>query len=170
MLTDRQIVAALTRAFGSIPRPAHFTHHTHCDECWEHDQLLQQRTLETLAIEDVGSQAWNPITMCSPEAFAYWLPALVRLALQPEPERWDWYGYIVLFELRRDGRRNERWAHCTPSQRTAVTRFLEHLDATRAESVRRYDCSRELTEAWEVWSDEGEISADARPAGNWSSR
>ena len=157
---DRQIIAAMTRAFELVGRPAHFTHHTHCEECREHDELLQQRTLETLAIEDVGSQAWNPVTMCTPRAFAYWLPALARLALEPELERWDWYGYILLFELRRDGRRNERWACCSPSQREAVTRLIEHLDATRSESISRYDCSRELAEAWEVWSDEGEISPE----------
>jgi hypothetical protein len=160
---DEVIIGALTRAFGSLPRPEHSTHHTHCDECWEHDELLQQRTLATLAIEDVGSQAWNPITMCTPEAFAYWLPALARLALEPEPVGWDWYGYIILFELRWDGARNERWAKCSPEQRLTVARLLEHLDATRSESIGRYDCSRELMQAWEIWSDAGEPTP--RPRG-----
>ena len=161
---DGEVLAAVNDAFGSLPRPEHFTHHTHCDECQEHDELLQQRTLETLAIEDVGSQAWNPITMCTPEAFAYWLPALTRLALEPEPERWDWYGYILLFELRWDGPRNERWAYCSPIQRKAVTRLLEHLDATRSGSISRYDCWRETMQAWAIWSEDGDVSAETEPA------
>ena len=158
---DGPLPDAMARAFGSVTRPAHFTHHLHCDECWEHDELLQRRTPETLAIEDVGSQAWNPITMCTPEAFAYWLPALARLALEPEPEGWDWYGYIILFELRWDGLRNERWAYCSPVQHTAVSGLLEHLEATRSGPIGRYDCSRELAEAWAIWSAASEVPPKA---------
>jgi hypothetical protein len=158
---DAAVHAAVVDAFGSLPRPEHFTNHRHCDECLEHDELLQQRTLESLSIEDVGNQAWNPITMCTPRAFAYWLPALARLALEPEPDNADWYGYIILFELRRDGPRNERWAACSPDQRLAVTRLLEHLDATRSEPIKRYDHSRQLEQTWEIWSDPGE--APPRP-------
>jgi hypothetical protein len=94
--------------------------------------------------------------MCTPVAFAYWLPALARLALDPMPEGRDWYGYIILFELRRDGPRNDRWLFCTPAQRLAITRLLEHLNATRQESLQVYDCLPELTQAWEVWSDTGD--------------
>jgi hypothetical protein len=162
---DAEIIAEVTRVFASLPRPEHFTDHTHCDECCEHDELLQQRTLETLAIEDVGSQAWNPITMCTPRAFAYWLPALARLALDPEPVQWDWYGYLILFELRWDGPRNERWAICSPAQRQAVTRLLEHLDATRSDLIARYDCSALLMEAWATWSDMGDTTIGSAGSG-----
>ena len=154
--TDEQVLALFEQAFGSLSRPEHFTNHTHCNECWEHDELLRKRDRQTLAIEDVGSQAWNPITMATPEGFAYYLPALARLALQPMPQDWDWYGYIVLFELRRNGPRNERWQFCTTQQRAAVCALLEHLYTTRSKELGLYDCSYELLEALEVWSHMGE--------------
>jgi hypothetical protein len=118
-LLDAEILELFTVAFGAFERPEHFTNHTHCDECWEHDEVLRGRTRETLSIEDVGSQAWNPITMATPQAFAYYLPALARLALEPVPKDWDWYGYIILFELRWNGPRNERWQYCNRNQRSA---------------------------------------------------
>ena len=139
-----------------IPRPEHFTNHRHCNECREHDELLSDRTHAALSIADVGSQAWNPITMTTPAAFAYWLPALARLALELVPQGWNWYGYIILFELRWDGPRNERWLFCSAEQRLAVVRLLEHLESTRREAIALYDCARELEQAWEIWSDAGE--------------
>jgi len=154
-LLDAEILELFTAAFGGIERPEHFTNHTHCDECWEHDEVLRSRTREILSIEDVGSQAWNPITMATPQGFAYYLPALARLALEPVPPNWDWYGYIILFELRWNGPRNERWQYCNRDQRCAVCLLLEHLHRTRAESIKLYDCENKLLEALEVWSDSG---------------
>lgn len=159
MATDPEVLEAVRQAFGAIARPEHFTNRAHCDECWEHDELLRARDLASLTIEDVGSMAWNPITMATPRGFAYYLPALTRLALEQMPAKLDWYGYIILFELRRDGPRNERWQFCKREQRGAVVGFLEHLYATRAKEIEVYQCEYELLEALEIWSDEGDADA-----------
>jgi hypothetical protein len=90
------------------------------------------------------------------------MPGLARLALQPMPRGWDWYGYIILFELRRDGPRNDRWQWCSPRQRGAVAGLLEHLYETRRDEIRVYDCEHELLEALEVWL-EKEEEAGAEP-------
>jgi hypothetical protein len=154
-VTDDDVLEAVHAAFGSIERPEHFTDYEHCCECAEHDALLLARDRETLTIEDVGSQGWNPITMATPEGFAYYLPALARLALQPLPAGRDWYGYIILFELRRDGPRNDRWRFCSPDQRASVALLLEHLYETRGQEIASYDCENELLEALEIWLDRG---------------
>jgi hypothetical protein len=156
-MTDHEMLQRIHEAFRGVPRPAHFTNHTRCDECWEHDEVLRARDLETLAIEDVGSQAWNPITMATPQAFAYLLPALARLALDAMPKDWDWYGYIILFELRWDGPRNWRWQYCTRQQRAVVAAFLEYLFDTRSHDIAIYDCGHELMEALGIWSDTGDF-------------
>src|SRR5690349_21427833 len=145
-LSDASVLALVHRAFQNLRRPEHFTNYTHCDECLEHDELLQSRDLSTLAISDVGSQAWNPITMATPEAVAYYLPALARLALEPVPEKFDWYGYIILFELRWNGPRNERWQQCSVNQCAAVSLLLEHMHRTRSKEIALYDCEYELLE------------------------
>jgi hypothetical protein len=158
--TDAEVLAEMRAAFA-IDRPEHFTNYQHCCECYEHDCELMVRDLDTLAIEDVGSQAWNPITFATPEGFAYYLPALARLALDPMPKGWDWYGYIILFELRRDGPRNDRWLYATPPQRAAVGALLEHLYETRKQEIADYDCEYELLEALEIWLDN---PAETQPA------
>jgi hypothetical protein len=84
--TDAEVLALIEEAFGGVPRPEHFTDHPGCCESAEHDAVLMSRDRETLVIEDVGSQAWNPITMATPEAFRYYMPALARLALEPLPK------------------------------------------------------------------------------------
>lgn len=152
---DAAVLAVVAEAFGRAERPEHFTNYQHCGECLEHDELLRARDPETIGIEDVGSMAWNPITMAAPQAFAYFLPGLARLALEPLPQGWDWYGYIILFELRRDGPRNERWQWCSAAQRSAVCLLVEHIYSTREEEVALYDCSYEVMDVLEIWS-EGE--------------
>ncbi len=164
-LSDDGVLAMFETEFRAVPRPAHFTDYTHCDECREHDELLRARDRSTLAIEDVGSQAWNPITMATPEGFAYFLPTLARLALEDVPAGHDWYGYIILFELRWNGPRNKRWLQCTGKQRKAVASLLEHLYRTRAGSIAQYNCEYELLEALEIWSDPGDAETEEGQTG-----
>lgn len=89
------------------------------------------------------------------------MPALARLALDPVPQGWDWYGYIILFELRWNGPRNERWLYCSPQQRPAVAALLEHLYSSRSDAIALYDCAYELMEALEIWSDAGDASPES---------
>ncbi len=155
-MTDEEVLSMLRTAFD-LPRPARFTDHPGCEECAEHDELLQQRDHETLSYDDVGSGAWNPITMCQPDAFAYWLPALARIALAPEDPQWGWYGeQLFRSELCWDGPRNWRWAYCTPEQRRAVATLVEHVIDTRADLVKECDIEYEMLSALEIWSDAGE--------------
>jgi hypothetical protein len=150
---DAEILEQVREAFASCPRPEHFTNYTHCCECAEHDDVLRSRDLETLSIEDVGNPAWDPICFISPEGFAYYLPALCRLALSPEDPHRGWYGYPFLFHLRYDGPQTVRILACTPEQRRAVAAVLRHILETRAELADRYGQSHELLTAIEYWSE-----------------
>jgi hypothetical protein len=147
------VVASLYTAFAGLARPEHFTNHTHCDECLEHDDFLRSRDRDGLSHDDLPSAAWDPITMTTPTAFAYLLPGLARLALAPPHDQWGWYGERLVFQLRWDGRLNVRWQACTPAQRRAVAGFLEHLLATRTDLVAEYDYSEELSDALSIWSE-----------------
>ncbi|HEY7270053.1 MAG TPA: hypothetical protein VH951_09515 [Dehalococcoidia bacterium] len=150
---DADVLSLFDKVFAAVPRPERFTDHPGCCECEEHEALLQSRDRPRLKIDDVGSQAWNPITMATPEAFVYFLPALARLALEPVPETLDWYGYIILFELRWDGPGNKRLVACTPAQRRAVVALLEHLFDSRAEDIQAYQCENEVLEAIAIWAE-----------------
>jgi hypothetical protein len=153
MPTDAHILALVRDAFA-VPRPEHFTNHTHCCECDEHDATLQSRDLDTLTMDEAGSPAWDPITFCTPWAFAYWVPALARLTLELPHDYWGWYGDTLVNQLERDGPRNERWLHCTPAQRAAVVSLLEHIFATRAALIDDYDLLHRFARVVEIWSDQ----------------
>jgi hypothetical protein len=154
-MTDAEILEELKAAFA-VPRPEHFTNHPGCSECAEHDETLQGFDLETLHQKVIGSGSWSPITMCQPDAFAYWMPALARICLGPQDDYFGWYGEL-LFEsdLRRDGPRNERWAYCSPEQRTAVAHFIEHVIDTRGELIAEYDLQHVMLDVFDIWSDGG---------------
>ncbi|MEX1254953.1 MAG: DUF6714 family protein [Dehalococcoidia bacterium] len=155
MATDTEILDSIAAAFAGCPRPEHFTDRVHCCECAEHDATLLSRDVETLDHDDVGSPGWDPVCFITPEGFAYYLPALARLALAPEHPQWGWYGPQLFFHFAYDGAHNARWARCTPDQRRAVAALLDHIFATRSGLLQPFD-ERSLFEALEVWSDPGD--------------
>jgi hypothetical protein len=152
--TDASIIQAVQRAFAKRRKPEHFTNYEHCEECAEHDEVLRSRDIFSLRIEDVGNAGWDPICFISPEGFAYYLPALVRLALAEPVKPHGWYGRQLLRHLCSDGRRNERVLACTFEERRAIVVFLQYLVETRSQLADCYDCSDELFQAIDYWSDE----------------
>jgi len=156
--SDVDILQRVRQAFAGCRRPEHFTNFTHCEECAEHDEVLRSRDIDTLRIEDVGNPGWDPISFTSPEGFAYYLPALARLALAKPVEPHGWYGGQLLFHLCSDGRRNERLLACTPEQRRAVVEFLQHIAETRASLADSELRADDLFQAIEIWSDETHVA------------
>ncbi len=154
MATDVEIWERVRSAF-IMPRPEHFTDHAGCCECAEHDATLQKHDLESISSKEIGSQAWDPITMCTDEAFQYWMPALARLTLGPDDDYFGWYGDSLLSQLEWDGPRNMRWQSCTREQRHAVSALLEHVFATHAHRIHESDFDR-FTRATAIWSDPGD--------------
>ena len=150
--TDTEILNSLNEAFVDCPRPLHFTNWTHCEECKEHDDLLCSRDSSSLSLKDVGNVGWDPICSISPEGFAYYVPALARLAMTKPEQPFDWFGSQLLPHLCYDGPGNNRVLACTPSQRTAVVLFLNHLSETRADLADACYCVDELLEAIKIWS------------------
>jgi hypothetical protein len=159
MDTDAEVIAAVRDAFASCPRPEHFTNYEHCCECEEHDAELLSANIDTLSLDVVGNAGWDPICFVTPEGFAYYLPALARLALDGELPQRDWYGPQLFFHLTYDGPGNVRWQHCTPLQRRAVARLLEHIMETRGELIEKYTAGIELLRAIDVWVEPDDASA-----------
>ena len=123
-MTDQEVLNAINQEFGSCPRPEHFTDSTHCSECCEHDALLRSRDRESLDLSAVVNQGWDPICFITAEGFAYYLPALARLALSDPDATWGWYGSQLAFHLRYTGAANARWQYCSESQREGVKRIV----------------------------------------------
>lgn len=75
------ILAAIDEAFG-CDRPAQMVRNPgHCDECAEHEGTMQAVTPETVALDQVGSPAWDPVCYLTDEAYRHFMPGFARLAL-----------------------------------------------------------------------------------------
>ena len=159
-MTDDEAIALVRAAFADIERPEHFTNHQHCDECFEHDETLRSFDPDSLPRDVLTDGSWDPITMTTPPAFAYYLPGLARIVLGPPDPVWAWYGQQLCSQLSWNGPRNERWDFCTPEQRRAVATLLEHVLETRQELIESYDCQHDLLHALEIWWETGEATAD----------
>ena len=136
--------------FGSTPRPEHFTDHTHCCECAEHDETLRNATIETLSFDNVRP-GWDPLCFISPEGFQYFFPALVRLALEGTGE--TYFIDQLIFHLELDGKRNSRYLKFTPEQRNYVVRLLNNFVEMRAEEIEANFDSDALFRAIEIWEE-----------------
>ena len=137
--------------FGNTPRPEHFTNHTHCCECAEHDETLRKETLETLSYDDVRP-GFDPLCFITPEGFQYYFPALVRLAL--EGGRDNYFIDQLVFHLEFDGKRNSRYLQFTPEQRRYVVKLLHYLVETRPGEIEENFDADALFRAIEIWADE----------------
>jgi hypothetical protein len=96
MKSDADVIAEIDKTFGRCAKPDHFGNFLHCEECAEHDQLLRDRTRETLTIEDVGNVGWDPLCFSSAAGIAYYFPKLARLAISPPTDQYGWYGDQLL--------------------------------------------------------------------------
>lgn len=160
MAFTQQDIAALedfSQAFRNCPRPVHFTNFEHCDECAEHDRLLLSRTPETLSIENVDNPGWDPICFISPDGFAYFLPALVRLVLEESASDAEWFGNQFFWHLISDGPGNARLRHCSQVQRDAVARFISYLIETRSDQIEANCANEDALRALEIWSESQEV-------------
>lgn len=129
MPSEASIIEAILAAFGSTPRPAHFTHFTHCEECATHDATLLAHTPDTITLEQVGvgCPVGDPVCHVDTQGFHYYFPGLVRLALGRGP---DFYLGQFLFHLNPD-----RIKAFNREQRAAVLAFLEYVRDTMPEEV-----------------------------------
>lgn len=115
---DPELAEMLTRVsdvFADVSRPDHFTDYTHCDDCLQHDQTLQKVTVDSIGLKHLGNPAWDPIAVCTDDAFRYLLPGLLRTAVVNPAQ------YFERFLLQLTA---ERFAALSPQEQSAVREFL----------------------------------------------
>ena len=151
MDTDKDIINLIDQEFGSTARPEHFLNFNHCEECAEHDQLLCSRDRETLKIEDVGNVCWTPLSMCSPEGFAYFMPSLARLALEEPSYEYGWFPDVLTIHLSSDKENNSFLLYCSKSQKRAIAKLLRHLNTSRATLAERLTETEDFEKIIELW-------------------
>ncbi|MFN0093918.1 MAG: hypothetical protein ACKVVT_03965 [Dehalococcoidia bacterium] len=123
--------AALVGLVGDLfrhPRPAKMTGDCRCDECEEHEETLQGLTPETVSLAELGSAAWDPVCMANAEAYRYFLPGLVRLALAGHGEEYYLDQFLFHLESRERLFRDAQ-------ERAAIRSVLERLLVTHLDEA-----------------------------------
>jgi len=151
MTVDADVIAEIDKAFGGCAKPDHFGNYLHCEECAEHDQLLRDRTRETLTIEEVGNAGWDPLCFSSAAGIAYYFPKLARLAISPLTYEQGWYGDQLLFHLTHGGTDNRFLQFCNSRQRRAVGHLLAHFEENPAGQEERLSSDDGLVQARALW-------------------
>jgi hypothetical protein len=154
MTSHADLIREAFEAFGAVPRPEHFTNHTHCCECAEHDETLRAFDRQTIPRAALGHAGWDPMTFATDAGFRYYAPALIRTALMESGDAC--YVEQLLSQVIRDGPRNSRWLACTPRERSAIAKALNALLEERLDELAASHDGDRLMQAIEIWSDTGE--------------
>ena len=152
MATSGEVLAAVDAAFMGVPKPEQFMEYLGDPECTEHDELLRARDRDTLKIEDVGNIGWQPISYCSPEGMAYYMPALARLALAEPSYEFGRYGDTLLIHLSTSALDNGFLQFCTREQRLAIAMLLNHLSTAFTEYEMCLAEPEEFRKCAQVWA------------------
>jgi hypothetical protein len=147
-----KVLADIDAAFAECQAPDHFTNHTHCEECEEHDTTLRSSPRETIEREALGHAGWDPICFAHPQGVAHMIPALARYAMAPD--HWnshDWYGAQLLFHLTSGGQENRLREHFSSRQCEAIAALLAWLELNRMPEIETYLLSDDLLAAIDLW-------------------
>lgn len=118
-MTKDEVLAAVDAAFGEEPRPARFVRDPdHCEECADHEAVLQSVSRDTIGLAEVGNPGWDPLCYVTDAAFRHLVPGLARLALG---EGEDYYLDQFLFHLE-----SGRIEAMSGAQARAVELLLRH--------------------------------------------
>lgn len=143
------IVSEAYRAFSGFARPEHFTDHTHCEECAEHDETMRSRSLGEIGIHQVGNPGWSPIPLLTERAYGYVLPRLVELALNSKPYP-DSFVFSYLLALT-PSPEHRKFDYFTPDQRSIVLQSLYYIKDCMGAQIEWECCQSNLSEAIALW-------------------
>jgi hypothetical protein len=156
-LTPDSAIANVRNAFRDAPRPGEFIRGTcRCEECLEHNQTMASHTPDTISMKELGNPGWDPICFANDQAFAYYLPAMIRLAFGPAG-----YACQLLFHLSIP----ERAESLTARQAAAV---MEALRAVAEAQPDQFATGLDKSRLAEAMGRLGQVQAKNRRA--WESR
>jgi hypothetical protein len=144
------IVGRAYRAFSSFVRPEHFTDHTHCPECAEHDQTMRSRPLTAIGVVQLGNPGWCPTPFLTEQAYGYVMPRLVELALASSVERpAESFVFSYLLALTPTHRKLDEF---TREQTAVVLESLHHMRDHMQPVIEAACCDDDLVQAIARWT------------------
>ena len=119
-MTRNHILSLIQNSFDKPRPPNMFIRGTCiCDECMEHEAVMQTLNPVDLPLDQLNNPGWDPICFASNEAFAYLMPGLVKLVLDHT------YDYVQQFIFHVE--QSDRLDVLTPEQAQTLTYVLDFL-------------------------------------------
>jgi hypothetical protein len=151
-MLKEHIVREAYRAFGTFTRPEHFTDHTHCPECAEHDQTMRSRPLSGIGVVQLGNPGWSPVPFLTEQAYGYVMPRMIELAVSSSVERpAESFVFAYLLALT-PAPEHRRLDYFTREQTAAVLQSLHHMRDQMMPVIEQQCCESDLAEAIEKWT------------------
>ena len=127
-MTRNQIISQAQKTFKkSRPLDMFIRGTCSCDECMEHEAVMQTFNSINLPLDQLNNQGWDPICFASNDAFMYLMPGLVKLALDHTED----YIQQFIFHVEQP----DRLAALTPEQSQMLTFVLDFLVLHKAKEL-----------------------------------
>src|SRR5690242_17899206 len=124
------ILAAIDQAFGDLPRPKTMVRNpNHCDECSDHEAVMQAVTPQTITLKEIGNIGWDPVCYLTDEAFCYFMLGFARIALAKPG------SYLFQFFLHLNYEPSSRIDAFNREQRRAVKQLVDYIGETMPDKV-----------------------------------
>lgn len=127
-MTRNQILSQAHKTFKLSHPPKTFIRGTcSCDECMEHEVVMQQFDPADLPLAQLNNPGWDPICFASDEAFTYLMPGLVKLVLD------DTEDYVQQFVFHVE--QPDRLAAFSPEQAQTLIHVFDFLVLNKAQEL-----------------------------------
>ena len=127
-------------------KPINFGNYKHCDECAEHNELLKNRNINTLSLDDVCPSS-DPFYFCSDEGIKYFMPALIRLCFETK----CFFFEQLITHLEKYGEENSLFFSCSNEQRGFICHFIDYMINNYVEEIEQYMCEHAAFRAYDIW-------------------
>jgi len=134
----------------TVEKPEHFGNYQHCDECEEHDATLRNSDVYSIGLDELGSAESDPICFCESEGKIYYMPAMIKLAVESMND--DFYLSQLLFHLEGDGKYNKLYQPCNSEQRKFVTAFIDWAILNHSERLEDQIYEHVAFRVHDIWS------------------
>lgn len=149
LCNDKMNWVAKAKILFKVEKPDHFTNFMHCDECYEHDQTLLNKSFDTIGFKELGNPGWDPLCYVNIQGMQYYFPALVRLCLNSNEDN-SYIGQLC-FHLDYEGTNNKYLKGFTSEQKYFVAEFSKHLIESKKEIMELYSDYEEMVNLLKLW-------------------
>jgi hypothetical protein len=138
--------------FETFEKPELATDISHCEECRDHNDEVNNANRRDLSPEQIGTVCWGISAFLTPQAMGYYIPRLIELAVTGQNDK-EGSPYMCLF-INQIGLNSEslQFSEFSIEQRQAVHKSLVFLKTTHISKLIEHGWENDIDTAINQWS------------------